>query len=125
MNSAAMELDPEDLMQFKLEERKSRLHVILDTDVTSTQVATLRKGMIDILNKVGFDTWKYLYLDMRDSRMIDSMGVNWLFAENVRLQENSKELVLRISSPAINRIIQFSGLDKLVTLKYRRRKQTR
>ena len=66
-----------------------------------------------------------LYLDMRVSRMIDSMGVNWLFAENVRLKDHGKQLVVRISSPAINRVIVFSGLDKLVTLKYRRRKQTR
>ena len=125
MSSAALDPDPVNIMEVKLDERKGRLHVILDTDVTSTQVTTLRKGMIDAFDLHGFDSWKDLYLDMRDSRMIDSMGVNWLFAENVRLQENSKELVLRISSPAINRIIQFSGLDKLVTLKYRRRKQTR
>lgn len=125
MTSAALEPDPASIIQHKLEPRKMRLHVILDTDVTSTHVSALRKGMVNILDDVGFVGWKYLYLDMRDSRMVDSMGVNWLFAENVRLKENGKELVLRISSPAINRIILFSGLDKLVTLKYRRRKQTR
>lgn len=125
MTSAALEPDPASIMQSNLEARKSRLHVILDTDVTSSHVGALRKGMVNIFDEVGFDGWKYLYLDMRDCRMIDSMGVNWLFAENVRLKENNKELVIRISSPAINRVIVFSGLDKLITLKYRRRKQTR
>lgn len=125
MTSAAIELDPGRIMDVKLEERKGRLHVILDTDVTSTQVSTLRKGMMDALNEYGFDNWKFLYLDMRDSRMVDSMGVNWLFAENVRLKENGKQLVIRISSPAINRVLQFAGLEKLVTIKFRRRKQTR
>ena len=125
MCSAAIELEPSTIMEVKLEASKSRLHVILETDVTSTKVTTLRKGMIDALSEHGLDNWKYLYLDMRSSRMIDSMGVNWLFAENVRLRENGKKLVLRISSPAINRVIHFAGLDKLVTLKYRRRKQTR
>ena len=125
MTSAALELDPSSFMEVKLEERKARLHVILDTDVTSTKVAALRKGMIETLAEYGFDSWKFLYLDMRNARMIDSMGVNWLFAENVRLKENGKQLVVRISSPAVNRVIHFAGLDKLVTLKFRRRKQTR
>lgn len=125
MSSAAFEIDPSNVMEVKLEERKGRLHVILDTDVTSTQVSILRKGMVEALSEHGFDSWKSLYLDMRASRMIDSMGVNWLFAENVRLKDHGKQLVVRISSPAINRVIAFSGLDKLVTLKYRRRKQTR
>lgn len=125
MTSAAIELDPSSFMEVKLEERKARLHVILDTDVTSTKVAALRKGMIETLAEYGFDSWKFLYLDMRNARMIDSMGVNWLFAENVRLKENGKQLVVRISSPAVNRVIHFAGLDKLVTLKFRRRKQTR
>ena len=125
MASAAAELDPSSFMEVKLEERKARLHVILDTDVTSTKVTALRKGMIDALAEYGFDSWKFLYLDMRSARMIDSMGVNWLFAENVRLKENGKQLVVRISSPAVNRVIKFAGLDKLVTLKFRRRKQTR
>lgn len=125
MTSAATELDPSSIMEVKLEARKARLHVILETDVISTKVTTLRKGMIDALADHGFDNWRYLYLDMRNARMIDSMGVNWLFAENMRLRENGKQLVVRISSPAINRVIHFSGLDKLVTLKFRRRKQTR
>ena len=125
MSSAALEPDPSQVMEIKLEERKGRLHVILDTDVTSTQVSALRRGMVDALSKHGFESWKSLYLDMRVSRMIDSMGVNWLFAENVRLKDHGKQLVVRISSPALNRVIVFSGLDKLVTLKYRRRKQTR
>jgi len=125
MSSAAIEIDASQIMAVKLEARKGRLHVILDTDVTSTRVTALRKGMIDALSEHGFDKWKFLYLDMRSSRLIDSMGVNWLFAENVRLKENGKQLVIRISSPAIDRVIRFAGLDKLVTLKFRRRKQTR
>lgn len=104
---------------------KKRLHVEIRDEVTSTQVPVLRRAFREILEAADSDAWKTLYLDMRSSRMVDSMGVNWLFAETVRLRETGKGVVLRISSPAINRVIQFAGLDKLVTLKFRRRKQTR
>ncbi len=113
------------LLAARLDERKGRLLVDVREDITSTQVPELRHAMMQILEKHGFDSWKALYLDVRNARMIDSMGTNWLFAESVRLKEHKKSLVLRISSPAINRVIQFAGLDKLVTVKFRRRKQTR
>jgi len=113
------------LLDARLDERKGRLLVEVREDITSTQVPELRHAMMHVLETYGFESWKALYLDVRNARMIDSMGTNWLFAESVRLKENKKSLVLRISSPAINRVIQFAGLDKLVTVKFRRRKQTR
>jgi len=113
------------LIQGRLDARKGRLLVEIENDVTSTQVPDLRRGLLEILTAHGDAPWKALYLDMRAARMIDSMGVNWLFAESVRLKELKKALVVRISSPAINRVMQFAGLDRLVTLKYRHRKQTR
>ena len=113
------------LIEGSVDERKGRLLVEIKDDVTNTTVPALRKGLLHIINSTELDSWKALYLDLRNCRIIDSMGVNWLFAELVRLQGIKKQIVLRISSPAINRVIQFAGLDKLVTLKYRRRKQTR
>jgi anti-anti-sigma factor len=114
-----------DLIEGQVDERKARLLVEIKVDVTSSQVPELRKGLLQIVNEAGPDIWKSLYLDMRTARMIDSMGMNWLFAESVRLRENKKTLVVRISSPAINRVMEFAGFDRLVTLKFRRRKQTR
>lgn len=114
-----------DLIEGRVDERKARLLVEVKDDVTSTQVPELRKGLLQIVNEAGQDTWKALYLDMRSSRMVDSMGMNWLFAESVRLKDSKKAMVVRISSPAINRVMAFAGFDKLVTLKFRRRKQTR
>ena len=108
-----------------VDERKRRLLVEIQDDVTSTQVPELRKSLLSILDQNRTADWNALYLDMRTARMIDSMGLNWLFAESVRLKDEKKKLVVRISSPAINRVMQFAGLDKLVTLKFRRRKQTR
>lgn len=104
---------------------KKRLLIEVTEDVTSTHVPELRRGLIEILDGAQKDAWKTLYLDMRSTRMIDSMGVNWLYAESVRIAESGKSMVVRVSSPAINRVLLFSGLDKVVTLKFRRRKQTR
>jgi anti-anti-sigma factor len=104
---------------------KRRLLVEIKDDVTSSQVPLLRRGLKEILDEAPTDSWTALYLDLRSARMVDSMGVNWLFAESVRVKEFGRTMVIRISSPAINRVMQFAGLDKLVVLKFRRRKQTR
>lgn len=120
-----MQLESDSIIKGTVDERKGRLLVDVSEDVISTNVSELRKGLMEILETSGSSSWKALYLDIRNSRMVDSMGINWLFAESVRFKEMEKTVVIRISSPAIHRVMQFSGLDKLVTLKYRRRKQTR
>lgn len=104
---------------------KKRLHIEINEEVTGTVVPELRRYFLDILDEVGKESWATIYIDLRPSRMIDSMGLNWLFAEIVRLKDADKDVVVRASSPAVKRVIEFSGLDRLVTFKFRRRKQTR
>ncbi len=120
-----MQSESQRIIKGIVDERKGRLLVEVSEDVISTHVSDLRKGLIEILDSVSTKTWNALYLDLRNARMVDSMGINWLFAESVRLKEMEKTFVIRISSPAIHRVMEFAGLDKLVTLKFRRRKQTR
>lgn len=117
--------DHSDIISGRVDVAKKRLLIELKDEVISTQVPKLRRGLIEILENADPADWKTLYLDMRSARMVDSMGINWLYAESVRISESGKSMVLRVSSPAINRVIQFAGLDKMVTLKFRRRKQTR
>jgi anti-anti-sigma factor len=117
--------DHSDIISGRVDVAKKRLLIELKDEVISTQVPKLRRGLIEILENADPSDWKTLYLDMRSARMVDSMGINWLYAESVRIAESGKSMVLRVSSPAINRVIQFAGLDKMVTLKFRRRKQTR
>jgi anti-anti-sigma factor len=117
--------DHSDIISGRVDPVKKRLLVEIKDEVISTQVPKLRRGLIEILEHADPGDWKTLYLDIRSARMVDSMGINWLYAESVRISESGKSMVLRVSSPAINRVIQFAGLDKMVTLKYRRRKQTR
>ena len=117
--------DLSDRISGHLDVAKKRLHIEIKDDVTSTPVPEFRIGIKEIMEKVDPTKWNALYLDMRSSRVVDSMGINWLFAESVRVKELKKKMVIRISSPAIHRVMEFAGLDKLVVLKYRRRKQTR
>lgn len=109
----------------RVDAKKKRLLVELNEEVTSTKVPILRHGLKEVIENADPELWDALYLDMRSSRMVDSMGVNWLYAESVRVKDTGKTMVIRISSPAIHRVMQFAGLDKLVVLKFRRRKQTR
>lgn len=113
------------ILSSQVDTAKKRLHIEIKDDVTSSTVPDLRNGVREIMEAVDPANWDSLYLDMRSARVVDSMGINWLFAESVRIKETGKKMVVRISSPAINRVMQFAGLDKLVLLKYRRRKQTR
>lgn len=108
-----------------LDATKKRLLVEVHEEVISTNVPMLSRGLKDILESADPDSWTALYFDLRSARMVDSMGINWLFAESVRIKESGRKIVVRISSPAINRVMLFAGLDKMVTLKFRRRKQTR
>ena len=109
----------------RVDERKGRLLLEIPGDVTSSQVNELKHELRAILGQHGSENWSDLYLDMRSARMVDSMGINWLFAEAVRLREEKRSLVIRISSPAINRVMEFAGLNKVTLIKFRRRKQTR
>lgn len=104
---------------------KRRLYLEINEDVTGTHVPDMRRAILSILDSAPTERWSTIYIDLRSCRMVDSMGLNWLFAEIVRLRDADKEVVLRASSPAIQRVVEFSGLDRLVTFKFRRRKQTR
>lgn len=123
--SVSIRSETSSLIAGRLDPSKKRLHVEVRDEVTSTQVPALRQGLRSILESADKESWDALFLDMRSTRMVDSMGINWLFAETVRLKDANKKMVVRISSPAINRVMEFAGLDRMVTLKFRRRKQTR
>lgn len=109
----------------QLDGRKKRLKIEVKSELTGTLAQPLREGLSQIKKEYPEDAWDALYLDVRNSRVIDSMGLNWLLAESRALREKNKELVLRVASPAINRVLHFARFDKLATIKYRRRRQLR
>jgi len=115
----------ETLIMGKVDERKSRLLTEIHGDVTSTHVHELRRGLAEIIERTDPAIWDSLYLDIRSARMMDCMGINWIYAETNRLKNLGKQTVIRVSSPAIDRVMRFVELEKLALVKFRRRKQTR
>ncbi len=109
----------------ELKASKKRLVVPIRSDISSTTVDEVAEAFRESLTEHPAEAWKTIYIDLRYARVIDSKGLNWLFNEVKQLQGRDKQVVLQVASPAMNRVIQFSGLDKLVTMKFRRRRQTR
>ena len=109
----------------ELKASKKRLVVPIRSDITSTTVDEVGQAFQESLMEHPAEAWKTIYLDLRYARMIDSKGLNWLFNQVKQLDAREKKVVIQVASPAMHRVIEFSGLDKLVTMKFRRRRQTR
>jgi anti-anti-sigma factor len=108
-----------------LDRRKKRLLVEIRAELTGTHVQPLREGLSAIIKAHPDSGWKAIYLDARQARMIDSNGLNWLMVESCKIRKMKRDLVIRIASPAIYRVMDFAGLDRLATIKFRRRRQVR
>lgn len=109
----------------QLDGRKRRLKVEVKSELTGTLAQPLREGISQIKREHPQDAWDALYLDVRNARVIDSMGLNWLLAESRSLRDMNKEFVIRVASPAIYRVLEFARFDKIAVIKYRRRRQLR
>ncbi len=109
----------------ELDARKRRLKIEVKSELTGTLAQPLREGVSEIKKQHPDDAWDALYLDVRNARVIDSMGLNWLLAESRSLREKNKKFVIRVASPAINRVLEFSRFDKIAEIKFRRRRQLR
>lgn len=109
----------------KLDKRKRRLNVEVKAEITGTSTQFLRDGMAKLRKTHPPEEWDVVYFDMRNARIIDSMGLNWVFGESRWLKELNKPMVIRIASPAILKVMEFSRMDKVATIKFRRRRQLR
>jgi anti-anti-sigma regulatory factor len=109
----------------KLDKRKRRLNVEVKSEITGTVTQVLRDGMAKLRRAHAPDEWDAVYFDMRNARIIDSMGLNWVFGESRWLKELDKTMVIRIASPAIHKVMDFSRMEKVATIKFRRRRQLR
>lgn len=105
-------------------EEKGRLVIGFDGDLKSTNVEEARQWLDAewprFSSRVGL---KQVYLDVRKARVIDSVGMNWIFMLLSACGERHVGLTIQVASPAAMRVFEFSGLPKLATIKFRRRKQ--
>ncbi len=114
-----------ELISSELKASKKRLVIPINSDLTSSTVDTVGKAFRETIAQYPMEQWKTIYFDLRNARMIDSKGVNWLFSEVRNLQTRGRIVVFQVASPAVHRVMEFSGLDQLVIMKFRRRRQTR
>ncbi len=114
-----------ELISSELKASKKRLVIPINSDITSSTVDAVGEAFREAVAQHPMETWKTIYFDLRNARMIDSKGVNWLFSEVRNLQTRGKIVVFQVASPAIHRVMEFSGLEQLVIMKFRRRRQTR
>ncbi|KAF0095586.1 MAG: hypothetical protein E1N59_1081 [Puniceicoccaceae bacterium 5H] len=113
------------MIQPDLDRVRRRLYLTFEDDIINTQLDKLGQELDEVLERFAGDQPKVLYFDLRNLRMIDSMGLHWLFETLQDQKELGRELILQIASPAIQRVVSFGGLDQLAEIKFRRRRQTR
>ncbi|MDP0500175.1 MAG: STAS domain-containing protein [Verrucomicrobiota bacterium JB022] len=104
---------------------RRRLYLVFDENIISTQLEPLSKTVEEVLQAHESLGPQVIYFDLRELRMIDSMGLHWLFEVMRDQHALGRKLILQIASPAINKVVTFGGLGQLAEIKFRRRSQVR
>lgn len=113
------------MIAVELEEKKKRIRFTTKGDVKSSNIKDFNSEFNTLMSGFKSAKWKDLYLDLRNARIVDSVALNWIFQMVREVQDGERKVVLQIASPAIHRVVCFSGLDRLAQVKYRPRKQVR
>jgi anti-anti-sigma factor len=102
----------------KYQIHNSRLVVKFEGDLQSTTVNEMKPGFAAIFNKatVHPEPWNELELDLSRARMIDSAGLNLLMTLVKASQERKTKVIARVASKTVQRIIQFTRLDRSIEL---------
>lgn len=111
------------MLECTYNEGKRRLVLAITGDLKSTGVPEAHRWLEEEWPEQSCRPLKQVYLDVRSARIIDSTGVNWIFLLVRACREIGLTLTVQLASPAAMRVFEFAGLDKLTTIKYRRRKQ--
>lgn len=102
---------------------KRRLVLTIEEDLKSTTVEEARRWLEEEWPEHARSALKQVYLDVRNARIIDSIGVNWIFMLVRACREVDVPVTIRVASLAALRVFEFAGIDKLATIKFRHRKQ--
>jgi len=113
------------MVDFEIDAPKKRLHLTLDEDLSSTHVASMRDAWTGFKAGDTGEAWTTVYFDLRETRILDSVGLNWLFSFSKELTASKKKLLIRVSSPAIKRVLDFANFEQFADIRFRRRRQTR
>ncbi len=102
----------------KYQIHNKRLIVPFSGDLLSTVAAEMKPGFAVLFNKstVHESPWVELELDLTRARMIDSAGLNLIMTVMKAAQERKVKVIARVASKTVQRIIQFTRLDRSLEL---------
>ncbi len=79
-------------------------------DILSTNAEQFRQQLAAILDKGG--EWKLLELDLRASRLVDSVGLNAIVSAIKRTKSRGGDVRIRVRHPSVARLFAFTRLDQ-------------
>ena len=112
------------MVKFEVNGPKKRLMMVLEEDLSSGRTNEIAQAWEAFQRTDNPEAWKTLYFDLRETRILDSVGLNWLFSFVRQLEGAGKKMVVRVSSPAIKRVLDYACFAHFAEIRFRRRRQT-
>jgi len=84
--------------------------VRLATEIDATNADEVREQLLSVVNQGP----SVLVADMSKTTFCDSAGVSALFLKFRRATENGTKFMLVVTSPAVQRVLQITGVDRLI-----------
>lgn len=84
-------------------------------DVVSTTIEDLRQRLDAVSS--GAAANQPLEIDLRATRLIDSVGLNLLVTVIKREQAGQRPVLIRVGHASVERILQFTRLDRHATIR--------
>jgi len=108
-------------MRQLLDNDRRTLVAVFSTDVLSTTVDAIRPEVFSAIDSPRFppDAWDCFEADLSSSKMVDSVGLNFLVTVIRAVKEKSKRVRLVASSPHVLRVLRFTRVDQIAEVIHR------
>lgn len=107
-----------DAFEYIVDPKEGFLKIVLACNVVSTNVDAVSQRMLAIIedpNIWGAD-WDVLQLDLSESRMVDSVGLNWLVKLIKRVKARPAKLKVYVKNSNVYRTFLYTRMDKQMEL---------
>lgn len=96
------------------------LTISLPGDLLSTNYDTVGAELNQIFSseEVTMAEWDYLVFDLRQARLIDSMGLNLIVSILKQMKNRSAKVRMQITSRTIHRTFLFTRLEKHMEIQF-------
>ncbi len=94
-------------------------------DLTSTRSEACAAQISAIVRNYSRGRWKTLSLDLNSARMIDSAGLNVILGAVNLMEEQGRSVKVLVSSPAVQRALHLTRIDRKVEIVMRTRRPKR